>query len=879
MESSAENDQRVMSIATMAMRQEPAERESYLRLACEDDRELYREVSEIVFEEERMGNFLQQPMIAFQEFPNPFEPCQVVCQRFEIIRKIGEGGMGVVYEAYDRKRGLRIAIKSAKPGFQRLLSPELEGALTVRHPNVCRVNEIHTALTEHGEVDFLTMELLEGQTLSARLKDGRIPEREALDIARQLCAGLAEAHRSGVIHRDLKSANIVLSSDTKGHLRAVITDFGLAGAPLESDGVCGTPGYMAPELWNGKQSSKASDIYSLGVILYETVSGRRPFQSESAEEQIVGRPAAPSAFTRILRSRWDRAILPCLDPSPDARPADATRILARLEKRPLRTAPLFAVPLLLLASLIFPVVREWIWPSPNVRLAVLPAVVTGDSAQMVGGWLQDVADRVGHMRAAHRTVAVIPPQEVQSMQVQTPEQAGQLLHATHALETIISREGSEFVTRVSVIDLDTKVHLRDFSARYSADTVGMAPAALAGEVSLALRLRSATPVPEAVSSDAVQLYDRGLYFLGRDDESYAEAIPMFQQAAQLDGHSPLPWAGLAEAQINKYKATKQREALDEAQNSVRAAESLNPDSARVRLVAGLLNKTAGRTDKALDDYRRAQDLEPANVETFLRIASVYDEMDEPGKAVENYHKAITLEPGYYDPYQELGVFYYYRGNYPEAVEQFKKAIECAPGLYDAYTNLGAALNYLGRDTEAQQALMASIKIKETPRALNSLGAIHAYRHQDSEAANYYERAIGINPRNYIYLLNLADSYRRVGRVRDAKTSYRKGMSLALTELNDNARNGLTRAYVAYFAARLGDRNRAKQETEQALGLSPGDSMVARKAVLTYVALGETGRAVEILRGTPAEVIRELDRHPDLAAFRQDLRFQQLAGMH
>jgi serine/threonine-protein kinase len=141
----------------------------------------------------------------------------VISERFEVIREIGEGGMGVVYEAFDRKRNLRIAIKSAKPGFQRLLSPELESALTVRHPNVCRVNEIHTAQTDHGEVDFLTMELLEGETLLARLKRcGKLTGPEALTIARQLCAGLAEAHRSGVLHRDLKSANIILCKDGNG---------------------------------------------------------------------------------------------------------------------------------------------------------------------------------------------------------------------------------------------------------------------------------------------------------------------------------------------------------------------------------------------------------------------------------------------------------------------------------------------------------------------------------------------------------------------------------------------------------------------------------------------------------------------------------------
>src|SRR3954447_2683088 len=168
MKQSAENDQHVMAIVSMALRQPPVERESYLRIACANDPALFEETAEAVRWEEQMGSFLLRPVLNSTEFPRPFEVGQTVSDRFEISKEIGEGGMGVVYEAFDRKRNQRIAIKSAKPGFHRLLSPELEGALKVRHPNVCLVNEIHTAQTNHGDIDFLSMELLQGETLWAR---------------------------------------------------------------------------------------------------------------------------------------------------------------------------------------------------------------------------------------------------------------------------------------------------------------------------------------------------------------------------------------------------------------------------------------------------------------------------------------------------------------------------------------------------------------------------------------------------------------------------------------------------------------------------------------------------------------------------------------
>ena len=170
MASDAENDERVMAVVSIALRRSSAERESYLRLACENDEQLYREAVELVKQQERLGSFLEHPLI--DDRRRPFEIGQVISNRFEIIKEIGEGGMGFVYEAFDKKRNQRIAIKAAKPGYYRLLSPELQGALQVRHPNVCLVNEIHTTQTPHGEIDFLTMELLEGETLREALSSG-----------------------------------------------------------------------------------------------------------------------------------------------------------------------------------------------------------------------------------------------------------------------------------------------------------------------------------------------------------------------------------------------------------------------------------------------------------------------------------------------------------------------------------------------------------------------------------------------------------------------------------------------------------------------------------------------------------------------------------
>jgi serine/threonine protein kinase/tetratricopeptide (TPR) repeat protein len=875
---SSENDERVAAIVSKALRQPPAKRESYLRFACNDDQELYQETAAAVKWEERMGSFLLLPAIATRESPRPFETGQIISERFEIRREIGEGGMGVVYEAFDRKRNQRIAIKSAKPGFHRLLSPELENALKVRHPHVCLVNEIHTTQTSHGEIDFLTMEFLEGETLSKRLAArGKLPSQEALEIACQLCAGLAEAHRSDVLHRDFKSANIILGSGSHG-VRAVITDFGLASDMTQSGEVGGTPRYMAPELWRGEKASKASDIYALGVVLYEMVTGRPPFDDQA--DRLRRRPPPPGMLAQGLGPRWDRTIQGCLSPAAKDRPADAGLVLSGLQEKPMRKAPLLALLLVVCTCLAMPQVRGWLrdllWPPPNVRLAILPSEGPADTAAMAGGVLQDVSDRIGHLRSGKRTVAVISPSEVVSNNIRTPEQASQVLHATHALQVKMHHEGNDLALQASVIDLGTHVPVRQLSGRYSPATVGSMPEALAGAVSAALRLRG-TAAAETLSPEATASYDRGLYLLRKDDQSLDEAIPQFEQAARLNPRSPLPLAGLTEAELMKFQETAAHGTIEDAQRFLNAAQSLNPDSVSVLLAAGLLHQTTGQYEKALEDFRRVQDLEPRNADAFLRCASVYNRLDMSDKAIENYRRAIDLEPDYYKPYHKLGAFYYYRGRYLDAAEQFQKAIDRAPGLFEAYTDLGAAFSDLGRNQEAEQALLTSLKLRETARAWNSLGAIRAYQERDADAVKYYTRAVTMEPDEYIYWLNLGDSNRRSGRLGDAMAAYRKALNLALVELRGNPRLGLTRANVAYLAARLGDAKRGQDEISQALELLPGDTQVVLNAVLIYETLGERDQAIKVLGLATPEVLEKLNRQPDLADFRQDIRFKQVVA--
>jgi serine/threonine protein kinase len=255
--------------------------------------------------------------------------------RYRIIALLGKGGMGEVYRADDLTLGQAVALKflPEEAGRDEALlerfKNEVRIARRVSHPNVCRVYDV-------GEMDghtFFTMEYVDGEDLASLLRRiGRLPEDKALDIARQLCAGLSAAHTKGVLHRDLKPANIMLD----GRGQVVITDFGLAGVADQIQGAevrSGTPAYMAPEQLAGKEVSTRSDIFSLGLVLYEVFTGKRAFTEKSADKLRSGTDrtlSRPSTVVRDLNPIIERVILRCLETEPSARPATVLSVAAAL---------------------------------------------------------------------------------------------------------------------------------------------------------------------------------------------------------------------------------------------------------------------------------------------------------------------------------------------------------------------------------------------------------------------------------------------------------------------------------------------------------------------------------------------------------------------
>jgi tetratricopeptide (TPR) repeat protein len=343
----------VKEVYTTASELPAAEREPYLERIGRDNARVATEAQRLLkldqgAEEQLASLRVPSGLLAAVAERRTFFDGERLAGRYQIRRFLASGGMGEVYEAEDLERGERIAIKTIRPELAQdthlsWLQREIALASRIQHPNICRVHDLVRA---EGRV-FLTMEMLEGETLAAHLRrHGALSERQALPIIRQIIAGLNAAHSAGVIHRDLKPSNIMIVPRPEGASRVVVMDFGLARqSPVDqttmhshtwSIGI-GTPAYMAPEQIEGRKSTDASDIYSLGVVLFEMLTGHLPFANDSPLSLAVRktREESPSAllYSPNLRPAWARVLRRCLHPNPSHRYAAVTEILPALESR------------------------------------------------------------------------------------------------------------------------------------------------------------------------------------------------------------------------------------------------------------------------------------------------------------------------------------------------------------------------------------------------------------------------------------------------------------------------------------------------------------------------------------------------------------------
>lgn len=812
---------------------------------------------------------------------------------YRVIEEAGSGGMGVVYRARDIRLDRDVALKIIRPGGLNNSSARerfRKEALVLSklcHPNIAQVYDFDT---QEG-VDFLVMEYVKGDLLSSAITSGLLPEETTINIGIQIASALENAAEEGIVHRDLKPSNTMIT--TKGNIK--VLDFGLARLLRTDDanktesidsawGAVGTLPYMAPEQLKGEIADFRSDVYSLGAILYEASTGRRPFDSPVSAgliSDILNKSPEPLRQRNPnLSAGFESIVLRCLAKEPRNRYQNGGEVRVALEShrggvgiipvkrrevksRSLRISALATV---LLLTIWFGVVVTWRSskrvPKVNAafasQLAVLPLSTKdndGGSVAFDNGLVETLTSRLTQLSKNH-PLQVVPASEVRAKGVTTLQEAREQFGATLGLQLNVERSG-QFV-RVNYALIDAKLHRQLGGGTITAPKSD--PFLLEDKVadsivkSLEIELQ---PKEEGVLTShgtaqpsAYDYYLQGRGYLQEPQkrENVESAIMVFNHALEQDPQYSLAIAGLGEAYWRRYEADKDKRSAIQAQASCEKAITMDTTRAESHACLGMVYNGTGKYADAASQYQRAVELEPTNDDAIRGLANAYASLGKMDEAEKTLQVAVGVRSQYWKGYNSLGALYVSEGRYEEAAKMFTQVIALAPDSFRGYSNLGATYIRLGRYGDAIKFLQNSIKIRPTEDAFSNLGTAFYSLRQFDDAGKNYSEATKLNNQDYVIWGNLADSYYYSGKREEASRAYQKAASLAEQRLSINPRDASVLSDVSGYYSMLGRRQEAFGTLEKALELShQKDPDVLFEAAMVHNQFGESSKALEWLQ--------------------------------
>jgi len=912
------------------------QRAQFVASVCGDDSELKEHLSKLLAANDEGSGALSpldrplvQPYINVQEFfvtlTVPPTPGEVIADRFRILRALGSGGMGDVYEAEDLfLQPSRVALKTIKPEIAQnptILARFKEEVLLARRisgRNVCRIYELYIPSKDSGDAfgTFLTMEYLEGETLAERLeKSGPLSAKEALVVALQLCAALRTIHSAGIIHRDLKPRNIMLVPHDGEHdsgfdsglgyssgygggsgsgsggknpirERVVVMDFGLARALPSANaraetvltlpgGTMGTPAYMAPEQFEGGEVSRATDIYALGVVLYEVLTASRPFAAPTALGSLVRRgrmPTSPSAVREGLPAVWDKVIRRCLEYDPGARYQSVDEVEAALRHRffvpqSRRKLAVFAaggggLTAVFLTLLLIPAVGERargiLFASREKHIAVLPFDVAGGTpeTQALGDGLMDsLSDKISNLDVANKALWVIPASEVRSRKVSDSSSALRQFGATIVVKGRFERH--DHATFLSLTLIDT-AKMREIGFTTVENESGDL-ASLENEAVLRLgrlmnlSVKESAPVSGGQPSSRASYEDylTGIGYFQRFDKpgNIDLAINALQSAVKTDPRFALAFARLAQIYIMKYHLDSNVEWLHTAEAYCRKAAELDDRVPSTYVELAHVHELTGNHGLAIEEFQRALDLDPRDADALTGIAASYQSAGRTSDAETAYLKAAEIRPNDWTGYNSLGNFYEHTGRPREAIVQYRKALQLTPDNSGLYANLGMTyldLDDQGMEGEAEKALKKSLEINPTFGTYGNLGYLYAQEHRFNESIAASKKAIELNNRSSDVWINLMAAYEWIGSA--ALASEARGHAVELLEeaIKLDPQNAEAQAYLAALYAKDGMRDQATAAIHISLALSPKNQYALAQVAAAYELLGDRKAAIRYL---------------------------------
>jgi serine/threonine protein kinase/tetratricopeptide (TPR) repeat protein len=700
--------QAIVKIFEDALEKPQGDQDAFVREACAGDPDIEAEVARLLTADEDAGSFLEGPILStlpprstLNRKPTVLASGSLVSGRFEVVRFIGQGGMGQVYEALDLELKAKVALKAIREDIssdpQMLARFRREVLLTRRitHPNVCRTFDIerHSSIAADGtnsDMTFLTMELLEGETLAELLRrQGRLATTEALPLVLQMIEALSAAHNVGIVHRDFKPSNVLLVPINNG-LRVVVTDFGLARAILPdselsggqaatsltgSQGLMGTLVYMAPEQFERGEASVASDIYSLGLVMFEMVTGRRPFADDipfaEATKRLKQLPPSPAAQVPDIAPAWDQVIPRCLALNPKDRFDRAQQIAEALiepnrvgapsrvrDSRPTNRKLLAAAGIIvLLVSLSVGIVRLIKWRSLSAHLNAGSNVLVTEIENVTGDQdLTGTAELLRNELSQSTYVNLLEPSRVKEALERMSQPRDMILEPKLARE-VAWREGVPLVIfgTVSRVAEDYRLDLK-------AEKVGSDPS-----------------------------YPKNSWRFSETASSKQDLFEVVQHGGTWVRHL----VGEADDQIENADRK-----LEDVTTGSWEALKLYSDGQRLA--------SLDRLDEAALVFKRATDKDPDFAMAWMRLGDTLDTIGKAGEGFSYWRKAIAVSGDRrLSPREELrikGMYASDTGDLKAAIDYFGQYSIAYPNDYLGYFYRGVPLMLLGRTEEAIQVL-------------------------------------------------------------------------------------------------------------------------------------------------------------------------------
>ncbi|NIO29136.1 MAG: tetratricopeptide repeat protein [Candidatus Latescibacteria bacterium] len=835
---------------------------------------------------------------------------------YKITEKLGGGGMGVVYKAHDTKLNRTVALKflpselTSDEDAKKRFIVEARAASALDHQNICNIHDIDE--TQDGQM-FICMAHYSGETLNKKIERGPVSLKEAVDIVSEVAEGLAAAHKHGIVHRDIKPANLIVTEEG----RVKIVDFGLAklagSTRITKNGkVPGTLFYMSPEQARGDEVDARSDIFSLGVVLYELLTGHVPFDGDHDAAVLYGimnrDPEPMTKYGNDITEGVQQVVDKALQKDVDSRyqdvidlQKDLKRVIGGASPIPgwvialLRVMRRYRKPAIPLAVVLIAIIVWRMIPPPlpdQKSLAVLPFKNVGSeeiNGALIYGMMYTLTSKLTQLEQFHELLSVIPSSEVYESGITSPREARRGFGVNLIIAGSLQRFGDSYRLTLDLIKVDTRI-LRVLASEMIDHRITNISAFQDETVVIAANMLNVELVPQAQQilaagetpvSEALNFYLQGRGYLQRyqEEQNLDHAIGLFERALEHDSLYTLAYAGLGEAYLRKFRDSKDDKWVEYAVENSERAIQLSDSLAPVHVTLGLIYRETGEYERAIREFQRALALDPASNDACLGLGRAYDGLKRFAEAESTYQKAISMKPDYWAGYDALGLFYYGRGRYDDAIVQFGKVVALTPDNSKGYNHLGAAYYAQERWEEAGKMFERTIAIDpKYYRAYSNLAVIYYIQENYAKAASMAKKALELNDTNYRTWLNLANAYYWIpNRRNEAYDIYRHAIKLAEKQVEINPRNSRAVASLAGYYAVIGENAKAMELAEQALAMSPDDMNVMYFTGHTYEQLGEREKALEWIEkaleaGYPQ---KEIEGDPWLRELRKEERYQQL----